>query len=115
MAKNFLHDGDRITVAASGAGVSSGDVVIVGAIAGVALADADAGAPVVLKTTGVWRLPKRPTETVAQGSPVSWDADAGQVALPAAGRYPLGAAVEGAGNGSASVTVRLDGVATAAA
>ncbi|MGS4947840.1 hypothetical protein ACVDG3_20385 [Meridianimarinicoccus sp. RP-17] len=38
-----------------------------------------------------------------------------QVNTPAAGRFPIGVAVEAAGNGVTSVAVRLDGVATAAA
>jgi hypothetical protein len=31
------------------------------------------------------------------------------------GRYPIGIAIEAAGNGAATVRVRLDGIATAAA
>jgi len=38
-----------------------------------------------------------------------------RVTTPAAGRFPIGIAVEAAGNGVTSVAVRLDGVATAAA
>jgi len=115
MAKTFLHDGDLITVAAPSGGVLSGDLVIVGSIAGVALADAGEAANVVLQTTGVWTLPKLPTTVIAQGAAVSWDIDPGQVVLPSAGHYPIGAAVEGAGNGATTVKVRLDGVTTAAA
>ncbi len=40
---------------------------------------------------------------------------AGCSITPAAGRIPIGVAVEAAGNGITSVAVRLDGVATAAA
>jgi len=115
MAKNFLHDGDLVSVAAPSGGVSSGDLVIVGAIAGVALTDADAGADVVLQTTGVWTLPKLSTAVIAQGAAVSWDIDPGQVVVPDSGHYPIGTAVAAAGNGATTIRVRLDGVATAAA
>jgi len=115
MATNVLQDGDLVTVAAPSGGVSSGDLVIVGALAGVALADADATEDVVLKTTGVCTLPKLSTEVIAQGAAVAWDIDPGQVVLPDSGHYPLGTAVEAAGNGATTCKVRLDGVATAAA
>jgi len=46
---------------------------------------------------------------------VAWDNTTKEVTTPAAGRFPIGVAVEAAGNGVTSVAVRLDGVATAAA
>ena len=49
------------------------------------------------------------------GARVAWDNTAKEVNTPAAGRFPIGTAVEAAGNGVTSVAVRLDGVATAAA
>lgn len=45
---------------------------------------------------------------------MSWDNTAKQVNLPDSGRYPIGTAIEAAGNGVATVRVRLDGIATAA-
>jgi predicted RecA/RadA family phage recombinase len=115
MATNFLQQGDFVTVAAPSGGVSSGDLVIVGAIAGIALTDADATKDVNLQTRGVFTLPKLSTEVITQGAAVSWDIDPGQVVLPDSGHYPLGTAIEAAGNGDTTVAVRLDGVATAAA
>ncbi|MBK5932416.1 uncharacterized protein DUF2190 [Rhodovulum imhoffii] len=49
------------------------------------------------------------------GARVSWDNTTKEVTTPAAGRFPIGVAVEAAGNGATSVAVRLDGIATAAA
>jgi len=115
MAKTFVHQGDIVTVAAPSGGVSSGDLVIVGALAGVALTDADATVDVALQTRGVFTLPKLSTAVITQGAAVSWDIDPGQVVLPDSGHYPLGTAVEAAGDGTTAVQVRLDGVATAAA
>jgi hypothetical protein len=45
---------------------------------------------------------------------VAWDDTAKQVNVPGIGRYPIGTAIEAAGNGTAIVRVRLDGVAAAA-
>ena len=49
------------------------------------------------------------------GARVAWDNTAKEVTTPAAGRFPIGVAVEATGNGVTSVAVRLDGIATAAA
>lgn len=46
---------------------------------------------------------------------LAWDNMAKEVTTPAAGRFPIGVAVEAAGNGATSVAERLDGVATVAA
>jgi predicted RecA/RadA family phage recombinase len=51
---------------------------------------------------------------IAAGDKVSWDDSAKQVNLPGTGRYPIGTAIEAAGNGATTVRVRLDGIATAA-
>ncbi len=73
------------------------------------------GNPVELSTTGVFQLPKATTAVLSVGTRVAWDSTAKQVNIPAAGRFPIGVAVEATGNGITSVAVRLDGVATAAA
>lgn len=73
------------------------------------------GDPVELSTTGVFQLPKASAAVLTVGTRVAWDNTAKEVTTPAAGRFPIGVAVEAAGNGITSVAVRLDGVATAAA
>jgi predicted RecA/RadA family phage recombinase len=68
--KNYIQDGDILTVTAPAA-VASGDFVQVGRIRGVAVAAAASGQPVELKTTGVFRLPKLGSEAFATvGLPV---------------------------------------------
>jgi predicted RecA/RadA family phage recombinase len=52
---------------------------------------------------------------IAGGARVAWDDTAKQVVLPGTGMVPIGIATVAAGNGIATVRVRLDGVATAAA
>jgi predicted RecA/RadA family phage recombinase len=73
------------------------------------------GDPVELSTIGLFQLPKASAAVLTVGARVAWDNTAKEVTTPAAGRFPIGVAVEAAGNGITSVAVRLDGVATAAA
>jgi predicted RecA/RadA family phage recombinase len=113
--KNYIQEGRMITVAAPAGGVASGDGVVIGALFGVASTTAAAGETVSIVTTGVFDLPKLASAVIAVGDKVSWDDTAKQVNLPGTGRYPIGAAIEAAGNGATIVRVRLDGVATAAA
>src|SRR5579885_2417833 len=113
--KNYIQEGDMITVTAPAGGVTSGDGVVIGALFGVATKTAAAGETVTLATDGVFDLPKLVSAVIAAGDPVAWDDTAKQVNVPGTGRYPIGTAIEAAGNGATIVRVRLDGVATAAA
>ena len=68
--KNYIQDGDTITVAAPAA-VVSGDFVQVGRVRGIAVTSAASGALVELKTTGVFNIPKLGSEAFASvGLPV---------------------------------------------
>jgi predicted RecA/RadA family phage recombinase len=72
------------------------------------------GADVEIATLGVYELPKLVSAVIAAGARVAWDNTAKQIVLPDTGMVPIGIATVAAGNGAASVRVRLDGVATAA-
>lgn len=68
--KNYIQDGDVITVAAPAA-VVSGDFVQVGRIRGIAVTSAASGAAVELQTKGVFSIPKTGSEEFATvGLPV---------------------------------------------
>jgi predicted RecA/RadA family phage recombinase len=68
--KNFIQDGDNLTVTAPAA-VASGDFVQVGRIRGVAVTSAASGAQVELVTEGVFDIPKTGSEEFATlGLPV---------------------------------------------
>jgi Uncharacterized conserved protein len=68
--KNYIQDGDNLTVTAPAA-VASGDFVQVGRIRGVAVTSAASGSQVELKTKGVFDIPKTGTEAFATlGLPV---------------------------------------------
>jgi predicted RecA/RadA family phage recombinase len=70
---------------------------------------------VTIATTGVFDRPKLASAVIAAGDKVSWDDAAKQINVPGTDRYPIGIAIEAAGNGATIVRVRLDGVATSAA
>jgi predicted RecA/RadA family phage recombinase len=74
VAKNFKQEGKRINFTASAA-VVSGDLLIMGELAAVALTDVDSGAKGVAAVEGVWELPKKATGVINQGDKVYWDAD----------------------------------------
>jgi predicted RecA/RadA family phage recombinase len=95
--------------------VTSGQGVLVGNLFGVAAKTATEGESVEIATVGVYELPKLASAVIAAGARVAWDDTAKQVVLPGAGKAPIGIAIEAAGNGAATVRVRLNGVATAAA
>ena len=113
--KNYLQNGHILRVTAPTGGIASGEALIVGSIFGIAAFTAAEGEPVEISTTGVFELPKASAAVLTVGARVAWDDAAKQVNTPGTGRYPIGVAVEAAGNGATSVVVRLDGVATEAA
>jgi predicted RecA/RadA family phage recombinase len=91
------------------------DGVVVGALFGVASKTVAEGDTVAIATEGVFDLPKLASAVIAAGDKVSWDNTAKHVDVPGTGRYPIGTAIEAAGNGVTTVRVRLNGIATAAA
>ena len=74
MATNYVNNGTVVTFSNTGAAISSGDVVVVGDILGVALEDiaATSGTGAV-QIDGVFDLPKVDAAVIAQGEGVIWD------------------------------------------
>lgn len=112
--KNFIQKGAVVSIPAP-RNVVSGELVVVGVLAGVAQHDALSGATVEIATEGVFELPK----TSAQ----AWTVGAAIYATPAtgicgtastAGNLLVGAAVAAAANPSSVGLVRLNGSAPAA-
>jgi predicted RecA/RadA family phage recombinase len=106
--KNFVQEGDTLTVTAP-ATTTSGSLVVVGSIVGVAAFDAASGAEVEVQVEGVFTLPKVTTDVVTQGAKLYWDSVAGKLTATAGtGSKPLvGLATAAAGNGATTVNVRL--------
>jgi predicted RecA/RadA family phage recombinase len=112
--KTFIQNGDVITIPAPMAGITSGDGVLVGNLFGVAANTAAEGEPAEVATTGVFTLRKATSAVLALGAQVAWDNAAKLVTTPGTGLYAIGVAVDDAGNGAATVAVRLDGIGTVA-
>jgi predicted RecA/RadA family phage recombinase len=112
--KNFIQNGDTVTITAPTGGVTSGQGVIVGNLFGIATKDATVNKSVEITTRGVFDLPKAPAIVFTAGQRVSWDDTNKLVVAPATGMYPIGIVLLAAGNGITTARVRLDGGSTAA-
>lgn len=115
MATNYIQAGDVIQYTA-GADITSGSVVRIGNILGVALSDIANGATGSVQIRGVFNVPKVSGAVIAQGESLTWDASAGafddNAAIPATGDVTGAAAVaaEAAGNGVTTLAVMFTGV-----
>jgi len=106
--KNYLQDGDTLTIAAPAA-VASGDPVQIGSIFGVAMADAATGADVAIVREGIFTLPKVSAQAWAVGAKIYWDATNKVCTTAAPGNTLIGTATAAAANPSATGAVLLDG------
>lgn len=106
--KNFVQNGDNLTLPAP-ADTVSGSGVLVGSIFGVAAGTALSGTNVDLATKGVFTLPKVSALAIAIGDKVYWDNTAKLVNKTASGNTLIGVAVSAAVNPSGTVDVRLNG------
>ena len=104
--KNFIQQGDTLDVVAP-ANVTSGRLVIIGSLAGVATTTAVAGITFALKTTGVFELPKLTTEAWTVGAKVYWDATNLWATIVAGSNTLIGRASEPNANPSAVGRVLL--------
>lgn len=108
--KNFVQDGDLVTVAAP-ATVTSGAGALVGKLFGVAVSDAASGAQVVLATRGVFTLPKVGSQAWTVGADIYWDNTNKYCTTTATSNTLIGKAMVavGSGSGETTGTVRLNG------
>ena len=100
--KNFVQEGDILTVTAPAA-ILSGAGVQIGAIFGIAQTDAASGTPVAIKRKGVFTHAKTSAEAWTIGAKIYWDA------TTASTNTLVGTAAAAASNPSATGTVLLDG------
>jgi len=73
MATNYVQEGATIAWTNAGTAVSSGDVVVIGAMLGVALVDIANGAAGSVAIEGVYTVDKLDAAVIAVGTFVSWD------------------------------------------
>ncbi len=102
--KNFVQPGQYGLTVTAPANVTSGQVVVAGAIVGVAAYDALLGAPVEVSTEGVFSLAKEPADLLTHGMVAKLDAS-NLVAV--AGTNKIGWVVTDAGAGTTAVNVKL--------
>jgi predicted RecA/RadA family phage recombinase len=102
--KNYIQTGDIVTVTAP-ANVAAGDLVEVGKLVGVAVADAASGKPVNIKTSGVFTVKKVSAQAWTVGAAL-YVAD-GEATTTASTNTFIGHALEIAANPSATGVVRL--------
>lgn len=107
--KNFIQHGDIVTVTAA-ATTAAGAVVRVKGLIGVATHDAASGAPLEIKTTGVYDLAKTSAQAWEVGDPIYAVAATGVATnVAGTGNYLIGVALAAAANPSATGRVRLNG------
>ncbi len=106
--KNFIQEGDVITLAAP-YDVLSGAGFLVGAIFAVAAYDALSTVAVEGATEGVFSIKKTSALAIGIGDKVYWDNTAKEVNKTSAGNTPIGVATSAAANPSSTVNVRLNG------
>jgi predicted RecA/RadA family phage recombinase len=108
--RNFVQDGNVVTVVAPAGGVLSGDGLLIGSLFGVCAFDALAGNEVELATVGVFVLPKA-TGALAIGDLVFWDNTAKRTTATAAGNRLIGVATAASVAEAINAGVRLNGTA----
>lgn len=106
--KNFVQAGENITVPAP-ADTLSGALTLVGALFGIATADALSGEPVTLVRRGIFELPKTTAQAWTVGDPLYFDESAEEITSVDTGNALIGVAVQAAANPSATGLVLLTG------
>jgi predicted RecA/RadA family phage recombinase len=104
LMKNYIQTGEKITIAAP-YGVKSGGGALIGAMFGVAIADAANGSPVTIVREGVFSMKKLNAEAWTVGAQIYWDNTAKQCTKVVASNTLIGFAVEAAADPSATGVV----------
>jgi len=113
--KNYIQDGEKLTLVAPSGGVTSGTGYVIGAIFAVAEGDAVATANFVGATEGVFSLPKATGGTGSQGGKV-WFNNSTKACLfaSATGLFEIGVLTEAATSGPLTCKVKLNQIAVTA-
>jgi len=108
--KNYVQDGDKITIAAP-YDVLSGGGALQGSLFGVAETTALSGAPVSLQLMGVVDIAKTASQAWTVGARIYWDDSTKLATSVASANKRIGVAVLAVGSGAGEVVgrVRLSG------
>jgi len=105
MAQNFIQDGRIISVTLSGT-VTTGSVVVVGSMVGIALTSGVSGDTIEVMLEGVFLLVKNDSLVISQGDEVFWSTGDEEVNKTATDT-PLGIAIADAAEAATTVFVKL--------
>lgn len=105
--KNYIQDGKTISFTPTAA-VASGEAVLLGMLLVVAIGAIAANTPGEGVTEGVFELPKKSTDVVAQGVDLYWDDTAKELTTTATDNTKVGKAWAAAANPSATVWVKIN-------
>ena len=105
--KNFIQDGKTIEYKVADTAIKSGEVRVIGDLAGVAVTDGAVDETVVLNVTGVYELAKG-SGAITQGQKVYAAADGSGIVATATDNKPVGIAWEAAADGSGIVATATD-------
>lgn len=104
--RNYIQEGEAIQVAAPYA-VTSGQGVLVGALFGVAAADAASGADVVIATSGIFDITALATDTATVGAKLYWDNGNRRLTTTASTHICAGVATAAKANGDTTARIKL--------
>jgi predicted RecA/RadA family phage recombinase len=107
MSTNFIEKGEVLNYTAVNKPIASGDVVIIGNIAGIAKTDIAVGETGAVHITGVYSLPKA-AEAITQGMKVYWSNVNQNVALNKADATLIGVAANNTISSESKVHVLLN-------
>ena len=105
--KNYVSEGDNVTITAPTGGVVSGQCVLVGSLFGVSSTTAAAGDDFVLEIEGVYDLPSAAV-VFTVGALAYWDATAGLITTIKTGNTVIGVAVAASATTDGLVRVKLN-------
>lgn len=105
--KNFIQDGKTIEYKVADTAIKSGEVRVIGDLAGVAVTDGAVDETVVLNVTGVYELAKG-AGAITQGQKVYAPADGSGIVATATDNKPVGVAWEAAAAADTTVLVKLN-------
>ena len=104
--KNFIQPGETLTLTAPST-VTSGQLVVVGSIVGVANFDAASGDDVEVDIEGVFELPKVSGDSIVVGDKLYWNGTALTKTAGTGSKPLVGYAVAAAGIGSLLIRCNL--------
>lgn len=105
--KNFIQEGDVVTVPAPVGGTVSGQPYLIGALFGIASTTQAAGEDVELVTEGVFDVTKAGSQAWTVGAAVFWDNSGRVFTTTASGNTRVGVAVLPVGSGAGETTGRV--------